>query len=134
MSDASLRVPIPEPLPGYAGGGAQDRPKPTTSVGPATQPPSSESRVYDTASSHGNDLGESQVTPRLSHDESTGYALLDDKPYSATQSEYLTTSGTTHPCSVPEPMVVDEVENASKVALAVCDDAVALRPLSLYAV
>ena len=116
MSDASPRVPIPpEPPLGYAGGGAQDPNQPATPVGPATQPTSSEPSVYDAASSQGNDLGESQVTPRLSLDESTGYALLDDQPHSATQSEYLTTSGTTQPCSVPEPMVVDEVENVSKV-------------------
>ena len=115
MSDASPRVPIPEPLLGYASSGAQDLNQPATPVGPAMQPTSSEPSVYDAASSQGNDLGESQVTPRLSQDESMGYALLDDHSHSATQSECLTTSGTTQPCSVPESMVVDEVENVSKI-------------------
>ena len=107
---------MPERPPDYVSGATRDPSQPTTSVGSATQSQSSESHAYGCVSSHSENCCKSLVTPRLPQTEDTGFALPLDSSHSATQSEYLTTSDTTHQGSVPEPMAVDQMENAPQVS------------------
>ena len=115
MSDTSSRVLMPECPPDYVGGAARDPSQPTTSVGCATQSQSSEAHAYGCVSSHNENCCKSQVTPRLPQCESMDYVVPHDNLHSATQSESLTTSDSTTPCSVYDPMAIDQVSDASQV-------------------